>query len=65
MHGHQGRRQEHGDDHDHVHVYGDDQIDYKQGRRVFYHRVVVEYGEKAAKDVSEQLSPKTLLPSLK
>ena len=65
MHGHQGRRQEHGDDQDHVHVYGDDQIDYKQGRRVFYHRVVVEYGEKAAKDVSEQLSPKTLLPSLK
>ena len=44
-----------GDDNGDTNV--DDQIDFKQGRRVFYHRVVVEYGEKAAKDVSPELSP--------
>ena len=50
MHAHQGRRQEHGEDDDCHRI--EDHVDYKQGRRVFYHRVVMEYGEKAAKDVS-------------
>ena len=50
VHAHQGRRQEHGEDDDCHQI--EDHIDYKQGRRVFYHRVVMEYGEKAAKDVS-------------
>ena len=50
VHAHQGRRQEHGEDDDCHQI--EDHVDYKQGRRVFYHRVVMEYGEKAAKDVS-------------